>query len=225
MSGSNEPPLSAHPLDASFRFHYAIRFGLTLAAGAAASTLTVYAVLGADLGDYAQGVTTISSVRSMVLTAAALSGLIQLVLTGILVAALALFASHRIAGPMVRLARLLRAIADGRLPDPVQFRGGDQTGRLATHFNRVSERLAKRHAGLFEPLGALRSSLDELERFLTPTGTGERGPLLAREVCESADALAHNLGRLAASLDTDPAGSGLTTPRARGGPDGAEPER
>lgn len=78
---------------------------------------------------------------------------------------------------------------------------------------------------MVEPLGALRSSLDELERFLTPTGSGEKAPLLAREVCESADALADNLGRLAASLDTDPAGSGLTTLRARGRPDGAEPER
>ncbi len=225
MSGSNEPPQSAHALGACFRFHYAIRLGLTLAAGAAVSTLTVYAVLSADLGDYAEGVTTISSVRSMVLAAAALSGLIQLVLTGILVAALALFASHKIAGPMVRLARLLRAVADGRLPDRVQFRSGDQTGRLAAHFNRIGERLAERHAGVVEPLGALRSSLDELERFLGQSGGGEQGRLLAREICESADALAGNLGRLAASLEADPAGSRQTTLRARGRPDGAEPER
>ena len=116
---------------------------------------------------------------------------------------------------MTRRGRIRRAHGGTLVLDDVDTLPPDVQGKLV----RVLQ------TRVVEPLGALRSSLDELERFLGQSGGGEQGRLLAREICESADALAGSLGRLAASLEADPAGSGPTTLRARGRPDGAEPER
>jgi len=200
----NDTP-SGQALDGSFRFQYAIRLGLALAAGAAASTLTVYALLAADLGDYAQGVTTISSVRSMVFAAAALSGLIQLTVGGLLVSALALVASHKIAGPTVRLVRVVRAMADGVLPEPVHFRGCDQTGHLATHFKRVCERIAERHAEVVDQLAALCIAHEEIEHTLEELNSREECSRMAREICQRADTLARRLQCIAEDGATSPA--------------------
>ena len=192
---------SARALDAAFRFQYELRLGLALATGATVATLTVYLMLAADLTDYARSLLTLSAVRSMVLAAAGVSGLIQLAIAGGLVALLALFASHKIAGPTVRLVSLLRIIGAGKLPGPVHFRAGDQTGRLASHFNRVTERLASRHTDVVDQIAGLRNACAELQSVLAVPGTGEQRPALADEIRQRADALADRL-RAIASVDS-----------------------
>ena len=50
--------------------------------------------------------------------------------------------SHRFAGPIFRLRKTIRAIADGEPPQPVQFRDFDYWKGLAEDFNRMIERLS-----------------------------------------------------------------------------------
>jgi methyl-accepting chemotaxis protein len=182
-----------------FRFGYAIRLGLALACGAVASTLTVYLWLASDLGTYGQSFAIVSSVRRLVLGAAAVSGLIQLLVAGLLVAAFALIASHKLAGPTVRLERLLHGMAEGQLPGSLHFRDGDQAGQLAAGFNRLSQALHERHAQAREELDELRSSHREIQRMPEKGGTCPA----VDQFCERAEALAKNLERLSAD-----AGSG-----------------
>lgn len=49
--------------------------------------------------------------------------------------------TNRFAGPMVRLRRAMRDLADGREVAPVQFRDGDFWQELAEDFNRVRTRV------------------------------------------------------------------------------------
>ena len=80
--------------------------------------------------------------------AAALSGLIHVVRTGIVSIFLALFASHKIVGPTVRLVRLLREVGQGRLLRAVNFRRGDPAAPLAAHFNAVCHAPCPSYAAL-----------------------------------------------------------------------------
>ena len=130
-------PSSAAPLDGRestnavsvvFQLRYLIRVGLTITCGVAVSMAITHFVLTRDLGTYDQSISIISSVRGLIMGSATISGLIQLGLFGILIAALALFASHKIVGPTVRVERLLREIGSGPLPGPIRFRRDDQVG-------------------------------------------------------------------------------------------------
>lgn len=116
--------------------------------------------------------------------------------------ALALAASHRIAGPTVRLVRLLRGMANGNLPEPVHFRSCDQTGRLAACFNRVGERLRERHAAVVDQLAGMRSSYGALEHTLEEPETSQECLQAAREFRRRAGALADRLAHIAANLET-----------------------
>lgn len=49
--------------------------------------------------------------------------------------------THRFVGPIVRLRRLMRELADGKTIQPVKFREKDYWQDLAEEFNRVAEEL------------------------------------------------------------------------------------
>jgi HAMP domain-containing protein len=49
--------------------------------------------------------------------------------------------THRFVGPIVRLRRLMRELADGKTLQPVKFREKDYWHDLADEFNRVAEEL------------------------------------------------------------------------------------
>jgi hypothetical protein len=67
--------------------------------------------------------------------------------------------SHRFAGPMVRLRREMRNLAEGRAVAPIRFRDGDFWQDLAVDFNRVAERVQTLEAALRE-----RSTADSHDR-------------------------------------------------------------
>lgn len=49
--------------------------------------------------------------------------------------------SNRFVGPVMRLRRALRQVADGEQVDSLKFRDNDFWGEIATDFNRVTEQL------------------------------------------------------------------------------------
>ncbi|MCA9241956.1 MAG: hypothetical protein KDA37_17215 [Planctomycetales bacterium] len=54
--------------------------------------------------------------------------------------------SHSIAGPIVRLKRVVGELADGQRISPVKFRKNDHWHDLAAEFNRLSEEVARLRA-------------------------------------------------------------------------------
>ena len=203
VPGHGEDP-SAHAVDAAFQIGFVVKLALAVACGSILAGVVAYAVLAKDLGSYAQNPAIISGVQGSVLTAAALSALIQVAVTGLIVTVLALFASHRIAGPTIRLVRLLRGVSDGRLPGHVRFRQGDQTGRLESRFNEVSRLLSERHELLTHQLEVARSAERELRQALAKAGAGGESLAAARRLREEAGVLARRLAAIAGEPGADP---------------------
>jgi methyl-accepting chemotaxis protein len=199
-----EQEISAHAVSGGFQLRYVARLAAAVACGAAAACALLYVLLARQLGDYAQNMTIISAVRNGVLGASILSALLQVVLTGAVVAALALFASHKIAGPTVRLTRTLGRVAQGALPGPVRFRRDDQVGTLEGHFNEVSLALRARHEALTRRLEEVRSAEARLRAALGEPEAREERQAAARQLRERVGELASLLAKLGGQVEKDP---------------------
>lgn len=68
--------------------------------------------------------------------------------------------SNRFAGPLVRLRRSMRALADGETVEPIYFRDGDYWQEMADEFNAVAEQMRK-----------LSEVQDEAPQELEPVGS------------------------------------------------------
>ena len=184
---------TAQALDAGFQVGFLVRFGLAIALGAAVGGAAVYALLSRDLGSYVESPTVITGVQRTVWGAAALSVLVQAVLSGVIVTSLALLASHKIVGPTVRLARLLREVCRGKLPGHVRFRRGDQAGRLETQFNEVIRLIHERHRFVRARVEGVHSAAEELHWALQKGGADVEAREAAKRLRERATELARGL--------------------------------
>lgn len=194
---------SAHAVDAAFQLGFVIKLGLAVVCGAAVAGMVAYAVLAKDLGSYAQNVTIISRVQRSVAAAALLSALIQVGVTGLIVTVLVLLASHKIAGPTVRLVRMLREVREGKLPGLVRFRRDDQVGKLETRFNEVSCMLSERHEHLRRRLDGVRSAGRELRYALRKPEDRKECRAAAKRLRDRASELASSLAAIGGKRDAD----------------------
>ncbi|MBI5095234.1 MAG: methyl-accepting chemotaxis protein [Candidatus Hydrogenedentes bacterium] len=106
------------------------------------------------------------------------SGAGQLLLVGILVSGVALYASHRIAGPLIRLEHGLRGLAQGDLTAKLQFRRGDQDRSLPGAFDALREDVSQRVATARDTARDLRQLVDDAKTRSWTTAEAE--PLLRR---------------------------------------------
>lgn len=180
---------SAHALAAPFRIGFLVKVGVTVICAAAVAGAVVYAVLAEDLGTYAQSFVVINRVQKLVVGTSVLSALIQIVLIGAPITALVLFASHKIAGPLVRLTGCFRRAREGVLPAPVCFRTGDQVGRVEARFNDVSRAIAARHDEVKRRLARLRAAEEELAACVEAPADRDSRLAAARRVQECAGEL------------------------------------
>jgi len=187
---------AAHAVGLGFLCRCFVRLAATVACGAAVAGAIVYALLASDLGDYAESLTVLSRVRQSVVGAAAVSGVVQIVVTCTLVAVIALLASHKVAGPLARMIGCLRGVAQGRLPGPIRLRRGDQVGRLESRFNEVSRALAERHEALMLKVADVRDAEQALRR-----ASGE--PEERRAAAQRLRDRAAELASLLAAVDGD----------------------
>lgn len=74
-----------------------------------------------------------------------------------------LITSNRIAGPLYRLRRSLRALAAGEYVEPVAFREGDFWHDMAAEFNAVAAYVAKLKQQKTEPVAPIASAAAEYE--------------------------------------------------------------
>ncbi len=91
---------------------------------------------------------------------------------------MSLWATHKVAGPVYRLERSLKQMADGDIGLKIRLRAGDELKELAALLNRIIERQGEAlqtvrsvHQGLLGAMGEVRS------RHLTPE---QVGPMLER---------------------------------------------
>ncbi|MBI2565568.1 MAG: hypothetical protein HYV63_00865 [Candidatus Schekmanbacteria bacterium] len=93
----------------------------------------------------------------------------QLLLAVGVASLLMLFASHRIAGPLVRIRRILSEIPGGCFPRDVRLRAGDEDGNVAAALRALSARSDVRAATLRAAIERLHDIASELpENDLQP---------------------------------------------------------
>ncbi len=111
--------------------------------------------------------------------------IIVMVITGLFTIMLTLFISHKIAGPLYRLEKEFKTIADGDISTDFKLRGDDQLQNIAGSLNNMKARL-KFH------LNTLNISIDEMEHALNENINEEdKKQILLKNLTKIKDDLHH----------------------------------
>lgn len=122
------------------------RIAAVCALGCLAGLLFLRWVFWRDLGaDYAQTVYTLKSMRTYLVPTLVLSSLIVLMVASVAVFAVAIFLSHRVAGPLFRLQRVGEHLDKSILIGRIVLRKGDWLTGIAERINVWVERRKLTH--------------------------------------------------------------------------------
>lgn len=166
-----ETPVSEPVVSWRFRIAFFLKFGFSVAAAAVASGAAFYFANNFRIGPtYGEGMRVIERVDAALYASLAYSALFQLAAAGLAVAGIALYVSHKIAGPLVRLEKRFGAVARGDIGGSVCLRAGDQVTALADALNETMLDLRLQVGRLRDLTGALA----ELEKRVEEGGAGDK---------------------------------------------------
>jgi len=120
------------------------------------------------------------------------------VIVGIIIffAIMTLFVTHRIAGPIFRIKRGIRDIADGRLNERIHLRKKDEFHDVAEELNSLAERFSVSFSVLKENSSLMAGYIGELEREILEKRLEEStGRQIIRKIQESRTAIQGILDR------------------------------
>ncbi|MDD5613928.1 MAG: HAMP domain-containing protein [Candidatus Omnitrophica bacterium] len=147
-------------IDRKFQTQFIIKFCLLVIAGSIVTVGLLYL--------FASRTTTVSfenteavvkSTADFIIPILIQTVIIVMVVTGMFTITLTLFISHKIAGPLYRLEKEFKSMAEGDISANFQLRGNDQLQNIAASLNEMKLRLRFY-------LGVLQSSIDEMEQAL-----------------------------------------------------------
>jgi len=156
-------------LERAFKIRFGLKLCLFTLAGGAALVCLLYLSLSKNLGDdYATAIYTIYDlkIRLLPLVFASFYTVVILGLVTVSIAAISLFFSHRIAGPIFRMEKNLEAIASGDLTVNTRFRGSDQLRVLGEEMNAMVRSLNHAARSASDSLEALRKAEEALKTLL-----------------------------------------------------------
>lgn len=166
-----ETPVAEPVVSWRFRIAFFLKFGFSVAVAALASGAAFYFANNFRIGPtYGEGMRAIERVDAALSASLVYSALFQLAAAGLAVASIALYVSHRIAGPLVRLEKRFGAAARGDIGGSVRLRAGDQVTALAGSLNETMIDLRLQLGRLRDLTGVLA----ELEKKIEEGGVGER---------------------------------------------------
>lgn len=114
----------------------------------------------------------------------------------VVLGALSIFVTHRIAGPVYRIKQALAEIAGGHLDTTVRLRKWDDLQEMARHVNLLAEELHTVVTAMKDEYARLSSHIDELEgQIRAQTLSEASGRELIRRVQESRGKIAETLDR------------------------------
>ncbi len=85
-----------------------------------------------------------------------------LILGSLLIGALSVFASHRIAGPIFRLNSSLKKMAKGSFDERITFRKNDYFQEIAANFNDMAQTLEERVKAEGKMISEMSNKVDEI---------------------------------------------------------------
>lgn len=111
---------------------FAVRFAVLVLVSFLLFGLTLFILFNHGLGtNYADHVATLSGLRQKIPAVIALTVLLEAVAVSVILLLLALFWAHAVAGPLLRVTRMLGAPDPGKAEGDIVFRQTDQLHRLA----------------------------------------------------------------------------------------------
>ena len=189
-------------LQRAFTLRFGLKLCLLILLGGGALLFLLYLSLAANVGSsYTQAIYTIYDLKLRILPlifASSYSLLVLFVVT-IAVAAISVFYSHKIAGPIFRLERNMEQIGSGDLTVSTRLRGGDQLSLLADDLNSMVRSLNHTARGLSEALEEAKRSEEALRELLS------RGEPAQEEIRAAIDDLRRTLvglNRIISSIRT-----------------------
>ena len=84
-----------------------------------------------------------------------------------------IFMTHRIAGPLYQLRRLIDAVGDGNLTDRAMLREKDYLRKEEAAINNMIDKLSRRISSVEEQAGEMRTSLGSLRTTIATSSTGD----------------------------------------------------
>lgn len=161
------------PVALGFELSLVLKVALLLAVGVLIPATTFWLVTTRfEAADYAEIIENIGALELILLRVTVLSAVGQFVLVGVLIAGVALFASHRIAGPLIRFERCVREVGEGDFSQRISFRDGDQNRALPQALDVLCRRLRQRVSkaeGVAKNLKSLCENLDEISGGAGPS--------------------------------------------------------
>ncbi len=143
--GKKDERRRIYMIDRSFQVRFIVKFCLLVAAAGVLTIGVVYFLCGRS--------TTVSILHSKVVVRSTADYLLPLLVQTVLVvmvlvsvasAAVTLFVSHKIAGPLYRLRKAMQEVAGGNLSAQMKLRQADQLQEVAVSFNDMVKRLKER---------------------------------------------------------------------------------
>lgn len=129
-------------IEKGYKADFIIKFCLLVIIGAMLSGLFLFFIWEREVGiTYSRAISTLVSVRGLLIPAIAVSILLQVVILSLVSIGLTLLVSHKIAGPIYRLEKGLEIIGQGDLTTNIRFRAKDQIHDLAESFNQMTQDL------------------------------------------------------------------------------------
>lgn len=177
----------------AFKLRFGVKLCLLTIAGVLAVTLFLYFITSRSLGgSYAQAIYSIHDlkIRIFPLIFSSFYSILILAVVTAAIALISMFFSHKIAGPMYRIARNLDLIASGDLTVNTKFRGNDQLVSLADEINGMVRALNHTVRNCGDALISVERCEQRLSALLEKEETGEK------EIREGIDALRHSIREL-----------------------------
>lgn len=148
-------------LERAFEHRFWLKLSALIISGFGAFALFVYLSTGRDLGrSYGEAMYTIYTLKINIfsLLLASVYSVVIVILTVVFIALVAIFFSHKMAGPLYRFRLEFERLAGGDLTGKTSFRGRDQFALLAEEKNRMVGSLAGVVEGSRRDLEKLREA-------------------------------------------------------------------
>lgn len=139
-----------------FQANFIMKFCALVVAGALISGAIVYVMSKNTVTTtFENSRLTIKSTADFILPAVLLSGIVVVIAIGLATAAVALFTSHRIAGPLYRMEKDIQEVIAGNLRIRFNLRQRDELKLLAASLDMMAQSLRARVADMKDNVNAL----------------------------------------------------------------------
>lgn len=152
-------------INKAFQGRFVLNVLLLLLLSFLCSALIVYWLSSGDLLDGTQPAqASIEGPLSRLGASVLIGNVVALLIAGIGVLFLVLYASHKIAGPIFRFERLCEQIGDGQLDGGTRLRKGDQLQDMGRAFEEMVTKLRNRRDKRRQVAGQLLAELEQLQK-------------------------------------------------------------